>query len=482
MNKLFHPFLVLVTVCLALTISSFDSHAANSSAKEAVNEVVSLNKQAYKALRARKYDTAKNLLLQALVIGKDARLDAHDSLARTYIHLAVVVLGRQRDRDRVVRVFHQALNINPNITITPGLESPILKSAYLQARKEMGLPPRPDLSAPAPTALPSSDAPSRPEPVREPVREPEPAPEPVADSRMPDLGPEPAPEPVKRGQKASRQASEEAEPLEPENDDPLRKIALSNAEDEDRRLFHRRLPGALFFSIAAGTGAGYHGEEYLDSGARNASQVKAGNTNASKIKAPAGFTPAKVGQIEAEIGFQFSKQLWLSALARYQHSPAYSSGGSAKGDKPILTSALAAYLRANYAFATWGNFQPYASAGAGMGKHFLLYFPETCKEATADNKCTLDHSDTISGGSMAVTFGLGFIYHLSRGFAIFVEGKEIATLPKFMALSEINLGMAFAVNLFGEKSQSSRNEDDEEEQEEPFHEEEPPPAEEEYSE
>jgi outer membrane biosynthesis protein TonB len=480
MKKLFHPFLLLVTVCLALTLSAPESHAANS-AKEAVNEIVSINKQAHKALLSRKYDTAKNLLLQALVIAKDARLDAHDSLARTYIHLAVVVLGRQKDRERVVRVFHQALNINPNITITPGLESPILKSAYLQARKEMGLPPKPDLHAPAPTALPSSDAPSK------PAREPEPTREPVAKKTLPDLSPEPAlepsPEPEKQEpKKAPRVTEEEAAPVQPQDDDPLRKIIVSNAEDEDRRLFHRRLPGALFISLAAGTGAGYHGEEYLDSGAKNASQVKAGNSSASKIKAPAGFTPAKVGQIEAEIGFQFSKELWLSALARYQHSPAYSSGGGAKGERPILTSALAAYLRANYAFATWGNFQPYISVGAGIGKHFLLYFPETCKEATPDNKCTLDHSDTISGSSTAVTGALGFMYHLSRGFAIFVEGKEIATLPKFMALSEVNLGMAFAINLFSEKSQSARSEDDEEEQEEPFHEEEPPPAEEEYSE
>ena len=48
---------------------------------------------------------------------------------------------------------------------------------------------------------------------------------------------------------------------------------------------------------------------------------------------------------------------------------------------------------------------------------------------------------------MGVLLGLGATYHLSRNFAVFIDINEIATLPKFMALTEFNLGFAFAYGL-----------------------------------
>lgn len=56
----------------------------------------------------------------------------------------------------------------------------------------------------------------------------------------------------------------------------------------------------------------------------------------------------------------------------------------------------------------------------------------------------LTHSDTIHGGPVGILFGAGAIYHLNRTFGLFLDVNEIATLPKFMALTEVNLGLSIA--------------------------------------
>ena len=91
---------------------------------------------------------AKYRLSEALVISETAGLENDEMTARTYVHMAAVYLTGLRDREEAIQQFMLALRINPNITITPGLESPALKSAYLQARQQMGLPPDPDTTAP----------------------------------------------------------------------------------------------------------------------------------------------------------------------------------------------------------------------------------------------------------------------------------------------------------------------------------------------
>jgi hypothetical protein len=146
-----------------------------------------------------------------------------------------------------------------------------------------------------------------------------------------------------------------------------------------------------------------------------------------------------LAQAELEVGYQITKSLSLSAMGRYQYAPSDSSGYTGK---PILRSALAGYLRGRYAFLTAGNFQVNASTGVGGGKSFLVVVSKQC-----DAGCKLTHSDTLHGGPVGVLLGLGASYHLSRSFAVFVDVNEIATLPKFMALTEINLGFAVAYGL-----------------------------------
>jgi hypothetical protein len=58
---------------------------------------------------------------------------------------------------------------------------------------------------------------------------------------------------------------------------------------------------------------------------------------------------------------------------------------------------------------------------------------------------------------VGVLLGLGATYHLSRNVAVFVDVNEIATLPKFMALTEVNLGFTVA---FGREKAAAPADDD----------------------
>jgi hypothetical protein len=195
-----------------------------------------------------------------------------------------------------------------------------------------------------------------------------------------------------------------------------------------------RVPGSFWFSLGGGTGAAYHGRATVDSNAK-----VPGTT--SPVPVRAGFSWAALFQIEPELGYQVSRRLSVSAMGRYQLAPRNADGYlPGTGEHAIPTSALAGFLRAQFAFLTRGAFQTYASGGAGFGTSFLAVADRRCEPTS----CILDHDDTLHGGPVALTAGVGAMYHLDPSIAIFVEVKEIATLPTVMALTEVNLGMAFA--------------------------------------
>jgi hypothetical protein len=61
--------------------------------------------------------------------------------------------------------------------------------------------------------------------------------------------------------------------------------------------------------------------------------------------------------------------------------------------------------------------------------------------------CPLDHSDSLHGGSLGFLAGIGILYNFSPSVGVTVDLKEIVTAPKVLALTELNLGLAFAYDL-----------------------------------
>jgi hypothetical protein len=490
----------------------------------AVDRMIDLNKLAYADIQDQHYQAAKYRLAEALVISETAGLENDEMTARTYVHLAAVYLTGLKNREEAIQQFMLALHINPNITITPGLESAALKSAYLQAREQLDLPPNPDSTAPllrATTANPPSAAP--------PAKVEADSTKPTSDAtgtntvawiKDPDL-PARVPSPLYchlpvdappgqdvvvrcLTQKQQRKStavfhyrpqgadgdyvglSMERSPKgwlmtivpgravqgkalsyfikaeipdsptslylghpEAPNELIIRKVpGPDGGEDTTEELEaiaqpahdhpsgggesvhpgHVRAPGSFWLALGGGSGAVYHGRETV-------------GTN-TPVSVQSGFTLAKLFQIEPEFGYQVSKRFSLSVMGRYQYAPKDANGFVPRaGETAIPTMAMAGFLRGQFAFLNKGRFQTYASGGAGLGTSFLAVIDKRCDTAAT---CSLDHSDTLHGGPVGVTVGLGVIYHLVPGFGVSLEIKEIATLPKFMALSEFNLGLVFA--------------------------------------
>jgi len=497
----------------------------------AVDRMIDLNRKAYADILDQHFQAAKYRLSEALVISETAGLENDEMTARTYVHLAAVVLTGLKDREEAIRQFMLALQINPNITITPGLESPALKSAYLQAREEMDLPPNPDPTAPL---LREDSSNPHPEPAQAKVEAsskpgdtngaksaawikdpdlPARVPSPLychlpfdtppgqdvvvrcltqkqqrkstatfhyrpqgADGEYVGLPMERSPKgwlmivvPGRAVQgkalsyyiKAEVPGSPKALYLghpEAPNELIIREPPVPDgAEDateepapiadpthgrfpggaEGVRPSRLRAPGSFWVAVGGGTGAVYHGRETVDS-----------NT---PVTVQSGFSPAALVQLEPEIGYQVSRRFSFSVMGRYQYAPKDAGGYvPGAGEHAIPTVAFAGFLRGQLSFLSKGGLQAYASGGAGLGTSFLATVDKRCNAASS---CTLDHSDTLHGGPLGLTVGLGAIYHLVPSFGFFLEVKEIATLPKFMALTEINAGLAFAHRFQGSNSQ-----------------------------
>ncbi len=534
-----------IPAALVATISVF-AGSAQSAESAAVNEaavdrMIDLNRKAYADIQEQHFQAAKYRLTEALVISETAGLENDEMTARTYIHMGAVYLTGLKDREEAIQQFMLALRINPNITITPGLESPALRSAYLQAREQMGLPPNPDatvpispLAPPAPPAppVPTSDAgtvsPEAGKPLTSNAKAPEWGKEPDLPARVPAplycqlpfdtpsgqdvvvrcltqkqhrkssatfhyrprgsegefvgipmerspkgwltavvpghaiqgkslmyyvqaeipdspsalyLGhPEAPNELIIRNPPVSEGAEDAAE--EPESVAGSTNAPAASGGDIPRPS-RQRAPGSIWFAVGGGTGAAYHGREPVDSNAKIAGTD-------TPVRAQSGFSPMTLFQIEPEIGYQLSRRFSISVLGRYQYAP--NGHPPSKGENTIPTSAYAGFLRGQFAFLSKGGLQTYASGGAGFGTNFLAVVSKHCGSASS---CSLDHSDTLHGGPVGLTAGMGAIYHFSPGLGVFLDVKEIATLPKVMAGTEVNVGVAFAHRFLG--SEGAKN-------------------------
>ena len=528
---------ILAALVAAIPVAASSARSAESAAvsEAGVDRMIDLNKKAYADIRDQHFQAAKYRLSEALVISETAGLEKDEMTARTYVHLAVVYLTGLKDREEAIQQFMLALQINPNITITPGLESPALRSAYLQAREQMDLPPNPDTTAPLLSQAPSAPAPdvatvkmvaSSKQPPDESNGAAGPS-EPDLPARVPSplychlpFDTPPGQDVVVRCLTQKQQRKSEATfhyrphgadgeyvslPMlrspkgwltivvpgralqgkslsyyvqaevpglptalylghpEAPNELIIRKLPeLDGADDasdepetaavpatahppdvgEVARPSRLRAPGSLWIALASGTGAAYHQRENVDSNAKT--------PGGAPITVQPGFSHASLFQLEPEIGYQLSKRFSISVMARYQYAPKDAPRDTTSSvENAIPTGALAGFVRGQFAFLNKGGLQTYASGGVGAGTSFLAVIDKRCGETT----CSLAHSDTLHGGPVALTAGVGAIYHLGPSFGVFVDVKEIATLPKVLALTEVNVGLAFAHKFKGSEGQ-----------------------------
>ena len=85
------------------------------------------------------------LLNEALDQSERAGLTQHPIRARTFVTLGIVSLGGFRQRDQAVKYFRRALQIQPEVRLSPGLANPDIQAAFDEAIAGLSTPGGDDL-------------------------------------------------------------------------------------------------------------------------------------------------------------------------------------------------------------------------------------------------------------------------------------------------------------------------------------------------
>jgi hypothetical protein len=495
----------LCTVLAVVFSTAATARAAETSAmgKAPVDRMIDLNWRAYADIKNQRFSAAKYWLDTALVISETAGLESDAMTARTYVHFAVVHLTGLKDRDEAIRQLERALKIDPNITITSGLETPALKAAYLEARERLGLPPNPDPTATIqpPAAKPTATETEVPRP-------------PVKDridlswtsSQDPDL-PARVPAPlycavpfeVPRGkdllircvtQKQQKRASATlyyrpsetspsflALPMSPSPKGWL--VATVPGTDLEGKVLayyvRAHLPGS---QLAIYSGYPETPISVLiknDGTAATADRATAPPIPSDGHRRPPGAVWLGLGigtgtvyhgrepvdsnsrttsdqPVHVEAGFSPAGRFQVEPEVGFQLTPRFSlslmlrwqyAPKDPAGDRPGPNErAVLTSAMASFArgqLCFGGSGNLQPFTSLGVG--FGNPFLAVVGKRCSPGQCALDHSDTLHGGSVGLLASLGVLYHLSPRLALVADLKEIVAVPKVMALTEFNFGL-----------------------------------------
>jgi hypothetical protein len=126
--------LLSVTLACAGAVA-LPARTALAQDQAAIDKLVQMNKKALDDFDTLDFDAAKRKLLDALAAGKKAGLDTHPVMGRTYIHLGAVYITGFHDRQRGLQSFARALEIDPAIQLSKGIETAEVSSAFAEAQR-----------------------------------------------------------------------------------------------------------------------------------------------------------------------------------------------------------------------------------------------------------------------------------------------------------------------------------------------------------
>jgi len=225
-----------------------------------------------------------------------------------------------------------------------------------------------------------------------------------------------------------------------DGDDPMKRIRDEQRDAAYEAGLHRRRQGAVWVGLGFGSGFGY---------------APAGKLEWRKIQVSAVTAPVGMFHLLPEVGFLWSENFALAAqgiieLIRQDQlqgdsGPTY-SGAPANIGWALLGRAI---------FLTdlgSGNFQFSFAGEAGGGYLRIPVAPLKGKTITDDTGTHLDPGSTIYKtdtrliGMALAGVSAGFAYHISRHFALALDGRVLMGVPSFGAMLE---GWASAQLAFG---------------------------------
>ena len=98
-----------------------------------VGKITLLNRKAVDAYQHLEFETSVRLLNEALDVSERAGLTLHPIRARTLVTLGIVTLGGFKQRDQAIKYFRKALQIQPEVRLSPGLANPEIQAAFDEA-------------------------------------------------------------------------------------------------------------------------------------------------------------------------------------------------------------------------------------------------------------------------------------------------------------------------------------------------------------
>jgi hypothetical protein len=370
-----------------------------------IAKVVELNKEGIAQYQRRHFDEARKVLREALDLCEASGLARHPVAARTHIHLGIVIIAGYRQREIGARQFSEALQIQPDITLTPGLATPAVKEAF----DEIAVAVTPRGATVAPAAQQADDATPATQQADTPADE---APATAAQTNAPAASDDAAP---------SATAA-------PGDDDVPRteRRASARARDDDDDDAAPSRQSRFQVGALLGGGVGW--------------ATGMGDVNAD-TPVPSSFAAAKLGHLELEGGYWFSNELMVSLQGRFQvvSGPTVVEAPNGHTYHPA-TGATAIFAAGTWSPAT-GRLRPYVSGAVGGGRiRHVVTIPSLHDCGTTRNQTCVD---TVGAGPFLAGVGGGLTYDLGEHLALVVALNTQIGAPTFTFNVDLNAGVAF---------------------------------------
>jgi tetratricopeptide (TPR) repeat protein len=430
-----------------------------------VGKITLLNRKAVDAYQHLEFDTALRLLNEALEASERAGLMLHPIRARTYMSLGIVTLGGFRQREQAVKYFRKALQIQPEVRLSPGLANPDIQSAFDEAVATLA-------SGTSDEMTPEKAL------VHEPIRS-APGGQPLLVTVVPDkeLGAATIVLRYRAGnapaftdlpmQKNAAGAFEATIPASATAGEQL--VYFIEARRQDGSPIIKRgtavdpiavalipagtidapvpaavaatpstaTPGSFYFAILAGSGIGW---------ARGT-----GETTLNDVKS-AGLAWAQAAQLAPEIGYYVTPRLRLGVQGRIQlvtgateyqvPMPGPTECGTTEHVCSPAKAAFAGLLKATWLLVEpTSAFQPYVSFSAGGG--YIRHVKATKSPMACGPEGDQDCKDTVPGGPVLFGPSFGFQYKVADSVGLVAELQTLIGMSKFTANADLNLGIAF---------------------------------------
>ncbi|HSY38082.1 MAG TPA: hypothetical protein VLA79_01105, partial [Polyangia bacterium] len=224
---------------------------------------------------------------------------------------------------------------------------------------------------------------------------------------------------------------EDENPLEENEGNQRPRLHLGHVDKEREGLDTRYGKRKWWIGIGIGTGYGYAKGNGFES-------VNRSNPNDAFHSLQSQFVPglawAGIGQLEPEVGYAFSPGMALSVAGRLQYTApaAKYADFTYKGAIGVMAKLLFYTKQAQLRF--------FIGPLAGGGNFRFLGYPDT----GATNGYS-DFKDTIAAGPFLAGAAGGLYYEAAKSVSLVVEINEIAGLPTFGLVTDVNFALQFNI-------------------------------------